>query len=146
MLSLKEIHVVCREIADALRVSEGEFWLCYGNPFLFQCQSIKTHKSVKGEYSQQDICELWCLPKQTVNTIVSNLIKKGYISLEVVPGTRNRKIIRISEEGRKYGEGIVMPVFQKEKNSLKKLSSEEIQLYIDILGKYIHFLKSELEE
>lgn len=49
MLSLKEIHVVCREIADALRVSEGEFWLCYGHPFLFQCQSIKTHKSVKGE-------------------------------------------------------------------------------------------------
>lgn len=130
----KELSSIYHSAASQSGISDNEFWIWYALLVL------------KGEYSQQDICELWCLPKQTVNTIVSNLIKKGYISLEVVPGTRNRKIIRISEEGRKYGEGIVMPVFQKEKNSLKKLSSEEIQLYIDILGKYIHFLKSELEE
>lgn len=45
------------------------------------------------EYSQQDICNAWSLSKQTVNSIVSNMVKKGYVYLEMVPGSKNRKFI-----------------------------------------------------
>jgi DNA-binding MarR family transcriptional regulator len=70
------------------------------------------------EYSQQDICNAWSLSKQTVNSIVSNMVKKGYVYLEMVPGSKNRKIICLTEEGRKFGEKVIYPlVFAEQKIS-----------------------------
>lgn len=31
------------------------------------------------EFSQQDLCETLSLPKQTINSLVSGLIKKGFV-------------------------------------------------------------------
>lgn len=45
-----------------------------------------------GEYSQQDISDMLFLPKQTVNSIISNLVKKGFVYLEHVSGTGNRNL------------------------------------------------------
>lgn len=97
-----------------------------------------------GEYSQQDICDLWSLPKQTVNSIVSNLAKKEFVSLEAVPGTRNRKIIQLTDAGKSYGASIVMPVYQAEIHVLEQLPDQELQTYITMLGKYISLLKNEI--
>lgn len=55
---------------------------------------------MEGEHSQQDICSMWSLPKQTVNTIITHMVQKGFASLEVVPGTRNRKTIHLTEAGK----------------------------------------------
>lgn len=113
--------------------SVNEFWIWYALLVL------------GGEYSQQDICDTWSLPKQTVNTIITNLVKKGYMTLEADPGTRNRKIIRVSEEGKVYGEKIVMPVYEAEVRAIKQISEKERVVFISMLGKYIDLLKKEIE-
>lgn len=113
--------------------SVNEFWIWYALLIL------------GGEYSQQDICDTWSLPKQTVNTIVTNLVKKGYVTLEVVPGTRNRKIIRVTDEGKEYGESIVMPVYEAEVSALQQISEQERTIFISMLGKYINLLKKEID-
>lgn len=113
--------------------SVNEFWIWYALLIL------------GGEYSQQDICDTWSLPKQTVNTIVTNLVKKGYVTLEVVPGTRNRKIIRVTDEGKAYGENIVMPVYEAEVSALQQISEQERTIFISMLGKYINLLKKEID-
>lgn len=99
-----------------------------------------------GEYSQQDLSDLLFLPKQTVNSIISNLVKKGFVFLEHVPGTRNRKVIRLTEEGRDYGESKVRWIFQAEEKALEQTDPEQVQACIEMIEKYISHLKKEFDE
>ena len=98
------------------------------------------------EYSQQDLCELLFLSKQTINSIISGLIKKGYIFLEHVSGTRNRKVIRLSDEGRSYGEKNIMWIFEAEQHAMEDTDTHEIGALISMLEKYINNLKKEFTE
>lgn len=131
---VKELASVYHGAAVRYGISDNEFWVWYALLVL------------GGEYSQQDICDMWSFPKQTVNSIISNLSKKGYLFLEAVSGARNRKVIRLSEEGRIYGENIVMAIYQAEQRSLEKMSEEERQMCIMLLGKYINYLKDEVNQ
>lgn len=99
-----------------------------------------------GEYSQQDLSDLLFLPKQTVNSIISNLVKKGFVFLEHVSGTRNRKVIRLTEEGRDYGENKVRWIFQAEEKALEQTDPEQVQTCIEMIEKYISHLKKEFDE
>ena len=50
--------------------------------------------------TQNDLCEEWFFPAQTINSAVSGLVKKELVQLEPIPGTRNRKSIVLTEAGR----------------------------------------------
>ena len=98
------------------------------------------------EYSQQDLAEMLFLPKQTVNSIISNLAKKGLVFLEHVPGTRNRKVVRLTEGGREYGQNRVMWIFQAEEEAMGETDLQEVQAYISMLEKYICRLKAVIDK
>lgn len=131
---VKELSSIYHSIASRSGVSDNELWVWYALLVL------------NGEYSQQDICDMWSLPKQTVNSIVAGLAKKELILLEPVPGTRNRKILRLTEEGRQYGESIILPIYQAERNALGKMSEQEREACISLFAKYISLLKEEFHE
>lgn len=99
-----------------------------------------------GVYSQQDISDLLFLPKQTVNSIISNLVKKGFVYLEHVSGTRNRKVICLTEAGRDYGESKVRWIFKAEERALEQTDPEQVQACIEMIEKYISHLKIEFGE
>ena len=86
------------------------------------------------------------LPKQTVNSIISNFVSKGFVILEHVPGTKNRKVIRLTKEGRDYGEVKVMWIFQAEKKALEQTEPEQVQACIEMIEKYISNLRKEINE
>ena len=48
-------------------------------------------QNAEEQLSQQDLIELMLFPKQTINSAVSALVKKGYVTLEMIPNTKNRK-------------------------------------------------------
>lgn len=129
---INELVSLYRGVASPHGVSENEFWIWYALIVM------------GGEYSQQDICGVWTLSKQTVNSIVSNMVKKEYARLEVVPGTRNKKIIRLTDAGRAFGESVVMPIFEAEKRAVDRLSDEEKLACITAFNKYIVFFSEEL--
>lgn len=131
---IKVLAAVYHNAASKSGISDNELWVWYAL------------LNIEGEYSQQDICDLWSLPKQTVNSIVANLSKKGYLYLESVPGTRNRKIIRLTDEGRAYGNSVVMPIYQAEQRSLERMSDEECRMCIAMLSRYTDILTEELTE
>ena len=101
---------------------------------------------INEEYSKHDIFNILSFSKQAINTIIAHLVKKELITLEIVPGTRNRKIIRLTEEGRKYGERIVLPVAEAEQSAFEKLPDEDKDAFTCVLGKYIEILKGEFHE
>lgn len=130
---IKELAAVYHDAAAKFGISDNEFWIWYV-------------LILEGECTQQDICDDWSLPKQTVNSIIAKLVKKELLALELLPGTRNRKMIRLTEAGRQYGERIVMHVYQAEKRSLARLTEGQRQRYITLMGEYIEFLKQEIGE
>ena len=132
----QQINEVVRTYSDALKglsVSDSEFWIWY--MFI----------ALDDEYSQQDICNIWSLPKQTVNTIITHMRLKKYMYLEKVPGTRNRKVVRLTETGRAYGESIVLPILHAEERAVEKFSSEEFEQIMSSFKKYIEVLKEEFK-
>lgn len=132
--SLKELISVYRTAISGSGISENEFWIWYALLIY------------GGEFSQQELCEFWSLPKQTANTIINNMVKKGHITLEMIPGTRNRKRICVTEGGRRYGENIVMPIYYAEQRSVQKLPEEDRKLCLKVLTQYAGILKGELCE
>ena len=129
---IKELVGIYRDTVRDWDVSESEFWIWY------------TLLTMEGEFSQQDICSMWSLPKQTVNTIVSHMKRKKFARLELCLRARNRKIIFLTEEGRRYGEKIIAPITEAEERSLAQIPEEELVPVTNTLGKYIALLKKEL--
>lgn len=128
---IKELASIYHSAASRYGISDNEFWVWYALLVL------------KGKCSQQDICDMWSLPKQTVNSVVMNLVKKEFVRLISLPGTRNRKMIHITDAGREYGEKIVTKICDAEQRSFERLSIEERHVCINLLGKYLGLLKEE---
>lgn len=129
----KELNALYRLAAYKSNISDGEvnIW-----SVLLNCDE---------EYSQQDLAELLSLPKQTVNSLVTRMIQKEFIVLEHDPGTRNRKVIRLTEAGRHFGEQHVKWIFDAEQRAMEDTDSQEVMAYISMLEKYISRFRKEIE-
>lgn len=133
-MQVRELVSVYHTVASRSGISVNEFWVWYELLYF------------EGDISQQDICDKWSLPKQTVNTIIANMAKSGFVFLKQIPGSRNRKNICLSDNGRKYGENIVRRVYEAEQNTLSRLTEQERQTCTRLMGKYIALLKEEIHE
>lgn len=127
----KELSTLYRHIAIKFGISDNEFRIMY---------ALMVSDD---EYTQQSISGMLSLPKQTVNSVITNLTKKGYVHLETIPGTRNRKIIRLTDAGKEYGKNNVLHTYEAEQRAIAKMSDIEVQTYVEILGKYIYLLQEE---
>lgn len=131
---IKELTGLYHQAAAGAGISDGEFWVWY------------TLLAMEEEPSQQDICDMWSLPKQTVHSAVAGLVKKNLVYLEMVPGTHNRKTIRMTGEGRRYGEAVIRPILELEQRTMARMSEEERQTCISLLGRYTGLLREEFHE
>ena len=86
------------------------------------------------------------LPKQTVNSLIANFSKKGFVVLEHIPGTRNRKVIRLTEEGIRYGQSKVKWIFDAEQKAMERSDPQELQAAISMLEKYICCFRKQIDE
>ena len=129
---IKELVGVYRDAIKHLSIPESEFWIWY------------TLVAVPGAHTQQDICAMWSLPKQTVNTVITGMRLKKFAYLEIIPGTRNHKIVRLTEEGRRRGEALVAPMTRAEHRAFAKMPPEELAAMTQLFGKYISVLREEM--
>lgn len=69
---------------------------------------------------QKEMVENYGMPKQTVNTVITELQKKGYIILIPDENDKRSKIIKLTQEGINYANKIVTPLLDCEIRVLKK--------------------------
>lgn len=98
-----------------------------------------------GAYTQQDFCDMLSLPKQTVNSIVNGLARKGYVTLEHAVGSRNRKVIRLTDEGREFGMENVQWIYEAEQRVIEGSDAFEVQMTLSMLEKFIERLRNEFD-
>lgn len=63
----------------------------------------------EGECTQRDICAQWCMPKQTVHSILRQFQDRGWITLEIRPEDRRSKAVRLTPAG----EGAALPLYRE---------------------------------
>ena len=115
---IKELNSLYRIAACKSEISDGEVCIW----------SILLHS--KEEYSQQNLSDILSLPRQTVNSLISNFVKKGFATLEHIPGTRNQKVIRLTDTGIQYGESNVKWIFEAEQRAMEGSDPQEIEAMI----------------
>ncbi len=103
------------------------------------CESEKS-------YSQNDLCNEWFYSKQTINSAIANLVKSGYVVLVPVPNSRNRKIIELTEEGKKFCDKSVNLIIHAERQSFVGFSNEEREQCLFLYQKNISLLRASFEK
>lgn len=95
--------------------------------------------------SQYDLCSDWFIPKQTINSTVSALQKKGFVCLIPVQGNRNKKKIELTKSGRKFVKNTIGKLYDAELSALSELTCEERELFISLNRKYNQFLTQKID-
>lgn len=108
---------------------------------------ILTILTYVNDCTQKLICEKTFLPKQTVNAIITNFYKKGFVELREMPSDRRNKTIHLTEEGTKYAEQIIPQIRKAEYIAFEKLTSEQRKNLLEAIRIYgIGFRKAMLGE
>lgn len=76
-------------------------------------------------HTQIEISNDWELPKTTVNTVIKEIQKNGYVDLIPIKGKRREMSIVLTENGKKYADRVLADLYKKEAEVYKALSSDE---------------------
>ncbi len=86
--------------------------------------------------TQKIICEHTFLPKQTVNTIVTNFYKKGIIELKEIPNNRRAKTIHLTQSGKEFVNSIIPHIREAERSAMETLTTEQRKAFLDGMKLY----------
>lgn len=133
-----EINQLCNEsdeiyhnIARSYGLTDSVYWILY---ILYNYDE---------PVSQVDLCNNWSYSKQTVNTSIAALLKKEWITLEVIPNTRNRKRIVLTETGKQFCEKAIGETQEIERTAFSRIPEEERELFISVFRKLNQFMQEE---
>lgn len=96
--------------------------------------------------SQKFICDVTFLPKQTVNTIVSNFYKDGILELKENPTNRRSKMIYLTEYGKEFTNKIIPKIRNAEIRAMKRLTAEQRKAFIEGMKLYTETLNEIMKE
>lgn len=127
----KESGHIYSGLASRLGMTDTTFWVLYAI----------AHSAEP--MSQNDLCSDFFFPVQTINSAINNLRKNGLLELQVIPGTRNRKAILLTEKGKAFVANTINKADEVEKNAFLCFNEEERELYLSLFKRHIEYLKNE---
>ena len=139
--SLAELARLEKQFASLYRIASSvcglpdcTFWVLY---FL--------HSS-KEPLAQQDLIERMRFPKQTINSAVQSLSRSGHVTLAMIPGTRNRKRITLTAQGKALARQTVGRLIEAEANAVRLMGAGKMREYIALHDEFLSLLKSEFAD
>lgn len=127
----KESDHIYSGLASKLGMTDTAFWVLYAI----------AHSTEP--MTQNDLCNDFFFPVQTINSAINNLRKNGLLELQVIPGTRNRKAILLTEKGKAFVTNTINKADEIEKNAFLRFNEEERELYLSLFKRHIEYLKNE---
>lgn len=123
------INILYRKLAKKYDISYNEMMILYILKQKVPC-------------TQKDIVVDWELPKQTVNTIIKNFEKKGFIEFDCSQNTK-QKIIYLTGEGLKFVSDIINDIEKMEQAAYEKVGEEKCTKVLEIIEEYYRYLEIE---
>ena len=127
----KESDHIYSRLASRLGMTDTTFWVLYAI----------AHS--EEELTQNDLCSSFFFPVQTIHSAINNLRRDGLVELQVIPGTRNRKAILLTERGKVFVASTINKADEVEKSAFLCFSEEEREQYLSLFKRHIECLKSE---
>ena len=117
------------EFAKQSNVSSSLLWILY---------ALNDGNS----HTQIEISNDWELPKTTVNTVIKDIQKEGYVELVPIKGKRREMSIVLTESGKAFADNVLSDLYRKEEEVFKLLSLKEQEIVM-VLEKLARKLKEE---
>ena len=105
-------------------LSDTAFWVLYA---VCESSEVKT---------QNALAETLSLPRQSINSAVAALVKRGYIALEQLPGARSGKALRLTDTGKALCDRVIYPLFAIESRALDALGADA-ERYVELTRRMI---------
>lgn len=128
----KEMDIVYHNYAKSCGLSDMAYWILY---------SIAESDEY---FTQRDFCNNWFFAPQTVNSALKDLVKNDIIFLEQVPENRKNKLIKPTENGKRFIESVITPLINAECESFEALSKDECGIMLSATQKYMSALKDKI--
>ena len=122
-----------RGVSTSCGLSDCQFWALY---YLI---------STEDPITQQDLVNLMLFPKQTINSAVAGLVQNGYVILEMIPGTRNRKKLILTHKGRELTGKTVFRLRQAENQAVRGMTYGKMETYLSLQDELLSLLRKEFE-
>lgn len=100
--------------------------------------------SDKRQHSQRQICDDWHIPRTTLNTIIKECVRSGYLVL--LPQTNSKeKLISLTESGQNFADQVTRTMKEAVQRSMEKVQEEYSTDFIMVFEKYVEYLENEIE-
>ena len=96
--------------------------------------------------TQNRIAMDWGIPKQTLNSAVAAMVKKGLVELCPGKGAHSGKIVTLTDEGRALAERTVGPVIAAEQQAMTRQGLAEVEQNCRLTQRYLECLRQEFEK
>lgn len=83
-------------------------------------------------HSQKEISRSWDIPVTTVNTIVSQLQKDGYVRLASIAGCKREMHVVLTSSGRAYSERLLSELYRIEEKVYTDLGTSADEICIGL--------------
>ncbi len=97
-----------------------------------------------GPCTQKEIADKWLIPKQTVNTVIRDLIKKDYVKLEQGRNLKEKLVI-FTKSGDAYSKDIVDIAKKIEAKAFSALNEDECKYIASGIQKFANAFDLELK-
>lgn len=86
-----------------------------------------------GELTQKEIAERFGMQKQTVNSVVRALTKRGMLQLVAGRADKREKLLVLTDSGRDYAHTIISPLRRIEDKLYETIGEEKLQAMYETL-------------
>lgn len=131
---IREIDAIYYKIATNFKLSESAFWILY------------ILADTGQECSQQEISKQLSISKQTINSAIQSLVKKGYIILERSSIPSRRKNVRMTDKGECFVRQHIVPLQNAERDAFLKMKNSDQEQYVSLIQIYTSNLQAEIEK
>ena len=98
------------------------------------------------ECTQRNISQRWFIPKQTVNTILKDFERKGFVELFSSAYDKRNKLIKLTPEGKEYAKGIIEELRAKELHVMHELGTIRVREMNDSQELFIRLFKEKTQK
>ncbi|WP_297041664.1 MarR family winged helix-turn-helix transcriptional regulator [uncultured Dialister sp.] len=129
---VNSMNSVYQKIQKASGLPSSEYWVMFS-----------VYKD--GSRFAHEICLSTFMSRQTASLAIKNLVRKGWLTVEVSPENRRTKELHTTEEGMIFAKQFIFPVGQLEEKAWSQLSPEEKESSITIMSRFRSFFIEEAE-
>lgn len=97
----------------------------------------------KGNCTQKIICEHLDLPKTTVNSILKDYEKQGYVILSTPPTNKRTKLIQLTPTGELYVNNIVSQINELDHSVARKMGLKRMTILNDNLALFVKYFNED---